>query len=267
MRQRAYSSNTPQSGFTLVELIVAASILAILTTIGFYSYTQNINTARDSVRQTDISSLGAQLKLYKRQRWAYPLPWDFFNIHNRWQTVAYQWFMNQNVNLSTADSLPTDPELEIPYFYSITTNKQEYQLTASMENDGSPYAFIGWDYKSVAKNILPNILLAIESNSAIEINEAETATDWDENRKLFIFHKWFNTLPYDFESGNPASDGADFDTLVFNASEDYWQNSDYRSCEEINTAGKNITQTWSIDEYQLLNSTGALIDTDCPGIL
>lgn len=260
MRKNAlYSDKIPW--FTLVELIVAASILAILTTIGFYSYTQNINAARDSVRQTNISALWSELKLYKRQRWAYPLPGDYFPIHNTWAIdVAYQGFMNNNVNLSTADSLPLDPELEIPYVYSITRNKQEYQITASMENDGSPYAFVWWDYKSIAINVLPSILLAIDSNSAIDISTAS-------NQQLFIFHKGFHNLPYDFESGNPYSDGTALSQLISDASEDYWQNTDYRSCSEIETAGKNISLSGSTDEYQILNSTWALINTSCPGTL
>jgi len=63
-----------KKAFTLVELIVSTTILAILTTIGFYTYTQYISDARDSVRKTDISTLDSQLNLYKKQRGAYPLP-------------------------------------------------------------------------------------------------------------------------------------------------------------------------------------------------
>jgi prepilin-type N-terminal cleavage/methylation domain-containing protein len=177
-----------KKAFTLVELIVSTTILAILTTIGFYTYTQYISDARDSVRKTDISTLDSQLNLYKKQRGAYPLPWDYFEIHNRWEIVAYQWQMNQDVSLTTADSLPTDPELKIPYMYATTKNRQEHQLGLSIYNNDIPYAFIAWSYKSVSKNILPNILLATGATSAVEINSAVWAGAT--NRTWFLFSKW-----------------------------------------------------------------------------
>lgn len=248
-------------GFTLVELIVTASILAILTTIWFYNYSENINWARDSVRQTDISSLSSELRLYKRQRWAYPIPWDSFEIRNGTTAVAaYQGFMNNNVRLSTADSLPFDPDLKTPYFYSVTRTRQEYQLSASMEWDWAPYAFVFWDYSSIAKDVLPSITLAIKSTSPIDISSSS-------NQELFILNNWFSNIPYDFDTGLPYSAWLNLTQLLTNASSDFWQNSDYRSCSEINTAWKNITLSGSTDTYQIVNSSWILTDTTCPGIL
>jgi len=57
-----------RKAFTLVELIVSTTILAILTTIGFSTYTQYIGDARDGVRKTDLATLNSQLNLYKKQR-------------------------------------------------------------------------------------------------------------------------------------------------------------------------------------------------------
>jgi stress response protein SCP2 len=43
--------------------------------------------------------------------------------------------------------------------------------------------------------------------------------------------------------------------MLDNAGDDYWQNTDYRNCEEINLAGKNITGSGAADqEYQILDS-------------
>ena len=128
--------------FTLVELLVSATILIILTSVGFYSYTKNISDARDSVRRTNISSLSSQLNLYKKERGAFPRPGDSFEIHNDGYVVAYQGFMNKKVPLSTADNLPLDPELDIPYLYATTKNRQEFQLALSFENSDNPYAVL-----------------------------------------------------------------------------------------------------------------------------
>lgn len=254
--------NTPKKlGFTLIELVVAATIIVLLASIWFYSYTKNIADARDWARKTDIAALSSQLKLYKRQRWAYTFPWSYYEIHNRWQVVAYQWYMDNSVSLSTAEKLPLDPKLEIPYFFSTTRNRQEFQLALSLENAETPYAIVDGDYKSVAKNVLPNIVLAREGSSNFEINNAVWAGST--NRNLFIFHKGNHNLPYDFLTASPVSDGVDFDTILSDASDDYWQNSDYRSCSEIFTAAKWITPSWQTDEYQIINSVWALTNTGC----
>lgn len=251
--------------FTLVELIVSTTILAVLTTIGFYTYTQYISDARDGVRKTDLATLNSELSLYKKQRWAYPYPWDYFELHNRWEAVAYQWYMNKNVSLSTAESIPLDPELQIPYMYSVTKNRQEHQIGLSIYNNDVPYAMVSGSYKSVSKNILPNILIASGASTAIEVNSAVGA--WSTNRNWFMFNLWTHNLPYDFESGIPTTDGTTFTNLLSEVSNDYWQNSDYRSCGEIDSAGKNITISGSTDEYQILSSTWSLIDTTCTGTL
>lgn len=245
--------------FTLVELVVTATILVILTSIGFYSYTQNISDARDGKRKTDLSSLSSQLNLYKRQRGAFPTPWDSFEIRNRGYTVAYQWLMNQKVTLSTAEKLPLDPEMDIPYFYSISRNKQEFQLALSLENNENPYALVDGNYKSVSKNVLPTILLALSSTLPIEISTASGSS----NRNYFIFQDGYHTLPYDFDTGIPSSDGTSFSILLADAGISFWQNSDYRNCWEIFTAAKWIGPSGTSDEYQILWSTWALINTGC----
>lgn len=249
--------NKNTRAFTLVELVVAATILVILTSIGFYSYTKNISSARDSARKTDISALSSQLSLYKKQRWAYPHPDSSFNITNKTLIVAKQWSMSQNVALSTAEKIPLDPELKIPYSYSVTANRQEYQIGGSIENSESPQAIIAWSYKSVSKNILPTILLATWSTSNIEISSGNAGRDF------FIFNNGFHTLPYDFESGSPYSDGSSFSWILDDAGTNFFQNSDYRSCEEISTAAKHITPDGQSDEYQIRDANGALVNQVC----
>jgi hypothetical protein len=66
------------------------------------------------------------------------------------------------VSLSTAETLALDPDLDTPYIYSTTRNKQEYQIAMSLENNDSPIALLQGSYKSVSKNILPTIVLALK---------------------------------------------------------------------------------------------------------
>jgi hypothetical protein len=70
--------------------------------------------------------------------------------------------MDGSVTLSTLEKLPYDPSLKIPYMYSITQNKSEYLLAATLENNGNPIAYVEGNYKSVARDSLPSILVAID---------------------------------------------------------------------------------------------------------
>jgi prepilin-type N-terminal cleavage/methylation domain-containing protein len=53
-----------KQAFTLVELIVVITILAILGTIAFISMQSYSKTARDSVRVADIKNIETSLELF-----------------------------------------------------------------------------------------------------------------------------------------------------------------------------------------------------------
>lgn len=248
--------------FTIVELVVAMTILLVLTGLWFYSYTQNVVDARDSVRVSDIASVTSQLKLYKKARWAYPLPWDSFNLLNNGRIVAIQWVLNENVTLTTLDKIPKDPSIGIPYSYSVTRNKQEFELALTLESSDTGTALLEWDYKTVSINVLPTIILAIPEWADREIHDWVWA--WSANRQLFVFNKWYHNLPYTYEAWYaPYSDGTSFTDLLNDPNIEFWQNSDYRNCTEILESGKQISNAAVAEEYQILNSSGALVNTTC----
>lgn len=241
-----------KSGFTFVELIVATTILIILTTLWFYSYSQYMLDARDTERKSDFSSISSSLKLYKQKRWSLPLPWDNFSLTYNSIPVAIHWKMNSSVTLSTLEKLPQDPLMKIPYIYSITQNKQEYQLGTTFENNGNNIAYLEWNYKTVSRDNLPTIIMAIASTTSIEV------TTWA-NKDKFIFHNQGKNLPYDLETWVPYADGTTFANLITDGGVELWQNSDYRSCTEIYEAWKSIG-TWT---YQIVNASGALANISC----
>lgn len=59
------SNNT--SGFSLVELMVVISIIAILSAIGMVIYTNTQKTARDTKRIADINNVAKALEMYYTQ--------------------------------------------------------------------------------------------------------------------------------------------------------------------------------------------------------
>lgn len=239
--------------FSFVELIVATTIVIILSTMWFYAYSQYLIDARDSQRTSDFASVTSSLKVYRQKRGAYPLPWDRFGLKNgATLVVARQWKLNKWVSLDTLDKLPVDPYSKSYYSYSVTANRQEFQLAWTLENAGRPTALLQGTYKTVTKNNLPSIMLAYTSTVDLDITSATY-------KNTFIFNNWSHNIPYSHDTWLPVSDGTVFASLLLDPTIEFWQNSDYTSCAAIYFAGKNIG-AW---EYQILDTNWNLINTTC----
>jgi prepilin-type N-terminal cleavage/methylation domain-containing protein len=65
-----YSAN--KKGFTIIEILVTVSIIAILTAVTIGSFGPAREKSRDSQRQTDLRTVEAALALYKNKYGVYP---------------------------------------------------------------------------------------------------------------------------------------------------------------------------------------------------
>lgn len=242
--------------FTFIELVISITIVSILSVLGFVSYSKNLEDSRDSQRISELWWVSAWLKLHKSKRWEYPTPWSKYNITNSWYVSAIQWKLDENLIISTIDKIPLDPFVEVPYTFSISRNNQEFQLAATLENNGYNKAYLQGDYKSVSKNVLPTIVLAISSSTWVEINSA--IGSWSVNRTKFVFSNTTHNLPYTFTYPfSPYSDNTAFTWLISDVNI-IWKSSDYRTCFEISDDWKNIG-SW---EYQI-NSGWVIANINC----
>jgi general secretion pathway protein G len=62
----------PVLGFTLIEIVVAVAILAILSSIVAVKVIGNVETASVTKAKTDIQALSGALNIYKLQNFNYP---------------------------------------------------------------------------------------------------------------------------------------------------------------------------------------------------
>ena len=260
--------NINKKAFTFVELIIVITILAILTTIWFTSYIWYIADSRDSQRKSDLAQIWSALKVYKQKRGYYSLPGEKSDIvYDNSNSLAYLGKFDTNVRLNTLDRLVMDPKTNEPYMYSIVTNKQEYEMAATLENEWREIALVNWTYKSVSVNILPSLLIATWATewSSLEIKEWTTAGD--ENRKLFIYNNQSHNLAYTFiKPYNPTNDWTSFTWLLDEvvSSNSYWQNTDFRNCTEIEESWKLLIPLSATPfEYQIITETWSLTNTWC----
>jgi len=128
--------NKQKHAFTLVELIVVITILAVLWTIAFISLSWYSKTSRDSVRITDVWSMKSSLELFFIDAGKYPIPDDEWIATYSWETLWSQWDFWEVVvsNLSrNMRKIPLDPLNETKYIYSVTWNRWEFQLLSLLE--------------------------------------------------------------------------------------------------------------------------------------
>ena len=137
-------------GFTLVELIVVITILAVLWTIAFVSFQWYASNSRDSVRLTDLSNISKAIKV-KLAAWEILLmPDKPVEIQTNWEVLNYQWLMWEKILshywISNGWVDPLDLK---PYTYAINKNKNKYQVLTFLEN-GDYVSFL--NHKTYADN-------------------------------------------------------------------------------------------------------------------
>ena len=105
-----------QTGFTLIELIVTVTIIAVLTVVGVVSYSGTSKKARDNRRMADLEKIRVALELY-RQNVGTSYPAGLSSLVSGYIQV-----------------LPTDPKTKANYSY--THSGYTYTITATLEETG-----------------------------------------------------------------------------------------------------------------------------------
>ena len=105
-----------KNGFTLIELIVTVTIIAVLTVVGVVSYSGTSKKARDNRRMADLEKIRIALELY-RQNVGTSYPAGLSSLVSGYIQV-----------------LPTDPKTKANYSY--THSGYTYTITATLEETG-----------------------------------------------------------------------------------------------------------------------------------
>ena len=148
-----------KQAFTLVELIVVITILAILWTIAFISLQWYSKDARDSIRISDTSNMKTSLELFHLNAGKYPLPDDNGSLTYSWNTLFYQWYFWDNVikNISrNMTEVPRDPLTGKRYIYSVSNNRNELEILSLLEWDWIALNII-WQTSAAWTEVIPII--------------------------------------------------------------------------------------------------------------
>lgn len=100
MSARIYKSK----GFTLVELLVVISIIAILSVIGLTIFSGVQKGARDAKRKEDLHSLALALEQYKVQNNTYTLAMNFPCAGGGWWGFIGDWGVEGSITGNNTDT-------------------------------------------------------------------------------------------------------------------------------------------------------------------
>jgi len=177
-----------KKAFTLVELIVVITILAVLATVWFISLQWYVVNGRDTVRVSDIKSIEKSLWLYALKESQYLQPVDWVSFTSSWVLLSTQWILDEKSlwkiwvfwNIK-------DPLSDEYYQYAINSQKNKYQILGLLEQQElslltSSYAL--WDV--YPKLFWDEVWFIYESDNPF-VNPENPIDIFNESNSLDIF--------------------------------------------------------------------------------
>ena len=137
--------NKIKNWFTLVELIVVITILAILWTIAFVSFQWYSTQTRDSVRITDLKNIDKSLALKVIEGEKLRVPNNEILITSSWVLMNHQWRLwKELLSYYWISNWWLDPLNGLPYTYILNKSQNRYQLLGFLEQ-GDNITLLGWE--------------------------------------------------------------------------------------------------------------------------
>jgi len=206
-----------KKAFTLVELVIVITVLAILWIIALISIDPYNKYARNSVRLTDVRTIEKTLNNFYTDTTYYPIPEDPKPINYSWSIVWVQWNVWDDIIMKLAEinKIPIDPLTWNEYTYSLLNTKQEFEIWAVLEWASISYdnnilnksyadnwaianTKVVWNYNWVVAKVCTwwiNKLLAVPSIVSSDPLEADLEKTISTNKMLY---NWVQNLPISY---------------------------------------------------------------------
>ena len=144
-------------GFTLVELVVVATILAILWAVWFVAYTWYISWARDANRIAQLASITDGLNVLTASS-ALPIPENKVDVIIGWEVIGYQWYAGENIiDTIWYQKGGKDPKDDTYFTYYLDSKRSSFQLMAFLEEEWATSFFREQAYANDYSSRIPTV--------------------------------------------------------------------------------------------------------------
>lgn len=118
-----------KKGFTLIELMIVISIVAVLVSIGTFAYFNSLKRSRDAKRKYDLSHISDALEIFYEDNRHYPLAGDYYNSKNALCLPTND--CSQKIYMKL---IPKDPKSNQDYMYETDISGSFYRLYSNIES-------------------------------------------------------------------------------------------------------------------------------------
>lgn len=186
--------------FSFIEIIVSLIIIWILSTFASITVTNWLKKSRDAKRLWDLNVISSSLENYYFKNKEYPYPSEYIKITFSWNTLWYQWELKNNlIKKLNLKSTPTDPLSNLSYTYSITNNKNNFQLFTFLEENkqlsfkkGKRAYAKDFNYKNMYPTVKGNNIWTFLETNSLEPIEKYFSGSYTKDIKTY--NTWFNVV-------------------------------------------------------------------------
>ena len=148
-----------KKAFSLVEIIIAISIITLLAVVGYSSMNSSNQKADNTKVMTDISTIKNALEAFSQENNSLPMPgWNtnFYKIDTSYahsftwsDTFWVYWVIDENtIPKKYLDILPLDPRTNSYYSYGKTKNTNQFEIASVLLDDDTFSATVDWNYSA-----------------------------------------------------------------------------------------------------------------------
>lgn len=252
-----------KKAFTLIELIVVITILAILGTLAFVSFQWYYSEARDAIRVNDLKSIHKSLSLYKIEGKPLPRGENMYEVSWSGTLLFRQWNLSKRdlSNLGISNGW-IDPLTQEAYIYAMDDKTSKYQLGAFFENYIAKKTIVKWAFANNQNKFLQvkgdKLWIVLDTTNNTPINENIDLLK--DNKNVVVYLSQNDIYTWTGQILNKALPNANCERLFDNRARN---NGIYKVYSETNASGRDVFCDFSIPNNIItdeLLQTGDFID-------